>query len=63
MAMTRRVWVVTVRDISESSQEPAGKETYAFTMKLIERPAADTARSRFKPVGSATPSHAPPCGL
>jgi hypothetical protein len=40
-------------DMSESSQGPAGPATYAFTMKLIERPAADTARSRFKAVGSA----------
>ena len=71
MAMTRRVWVVTVPlagfkgrdsscreqsvsgDMSESSQGPAGPATYAFTMKLIERPAADTARSRFKAVGAA----------
>jgi hypothetical protein len=35
-------------DMSESSQGPSGSAIYAFTVKLIERPAAETARSRFQ---------------
>jgi len=50
MATTRRLREQPVTgDMPESSQGPGGPATYAFTMKLIDRPVADTARSRFKP--------------